>query len=200
MQLATISSDIELFYAKNLLADYTEAAAHEAWIGLNDIDTEGSWVWIDGTASDYFKWNTDEPNNYGTGEDCVTVSREVDFNDVPCTNVRDFLCSKDLFNGYEYKIGKNKQRSEALADCQADGGSLVSIHSVAEKNAILNHPCFLRTSTYWIGLDSISGSYAWTDGTSYDYQFWSGDTEADTANSRNCIKSTNGRWEDEDCS
>jgi len=33
------------------------------WIGANDIDVEGSWVWIDGTPLIETHWDVGEPNN-----------------------------------------------------------------------------------------------------------------------------------------
>ena len=45
------------------------------WIGMNDLDEEGNWVWEDGsTGTSYFNWiqwaeGDQEPNNVN-GEDC----------------------------------------------------------------------------------------------------------------------------------
>lgn len=39
------------------------------WIGMNDTDTEGTWVWISGEAVTYTNWRYPEPNdNNGTEE------------------------------------------------------------------------------------------------------------------------------------
>jgi len=35
------------------------------WIGMNDIDTEGTWVWVSGEAVTYTNWSPGEPNNSG---------------------------------------------------------------------------------------------------------------------------------------
>ena len=41
------------------------------WIGANDVDSEGTWVWSDGTPFTYSGfWATGEPNDWGSNEDC----------------------------------------------------------------------------------------------------------------------------------
>ena len=43
------------------------------WIGLNDINTEGEWYWIDGVgfAVNSSLWRSGEPNNFNNNEDCA---------------------------------------------------------------------------------------------------------------------------------
>ena len=39
-------------------------AADQVWIGFSDGASEGTWVWMDGTPTDYTVWGPGEPNNY----------------------------------------------------------------------------------------------------------------------------------------
>lgn len=39
------------------------------WIGFNDVQVEGQFVWTDGTPTGYTNWNQGEPNNSGGVED-----------------------------------------------------------------------------------------------------------------------------------
>jgi Ca2+-binding RTX toxin-like protein/methionine-rich copper-binding protein CopC len=43
------------------------------WIGLNDIQKEGDWVWADGSAITYTNWSYGEPNDQGS-EDFGSIS------------------------------------------------------------------------------------------------------------------------------
>ena len=70
--------------------------AGSCWIGLNDIGTEGTFVWSDGSNSSYRNWVGGAPNNVGN-EDCAHVG-PITWNDLPCNNIHlCYYCS--LSNG-----------------------------------------------------------------------------------------------------
>lgn len=54
------------------------------WIGVNDREKEGEFVWVSGEKSAYTNWNAGEPNNYGTGEDYGHIGDNADgkWNDI----------------------------------------------------------------------------------------------------------------------
>ena len=66
----------------------------EWWIGLNDHDSEGTFVWEDGTTVSYTNWHSGEPNDYGSGEDCGQLNFWGDgtWNDQSCSETLYFIC------------------------------------------------------------------------------------------------------------
>ncbi|KAG7216968.1 hypothetical protein INR49_001622 [Caranx melampygus] len=73
------------------------------WIGLNDIQTEGEWKWVDKSNLTHPFWdrlNAQEPDNNQSGgpegEDCVVVdSHSQTWSDVPCTFLYPRICEMD---------------------------------------------------------------------------------------------------------
>ena len=74
----------------------------DAWIGLNDITTEGVWLNVDGTTPTYTGWTGSEPNNYQGGEDCTHYYSAKNWNDVACDSEQaSFVC------GHKYGAGSD---------------------------------------------------------------------------------------------
>eukprot|EP01083_Nonionella_stella_P094836 266189_1 len=103
--LATICDD----YAAQQLVDLIIAngwSGNNVWIGLNDRENEGNFVWADGLCSYYDPsdlWNGGEPNNNAPGgEDCaiVILNDKTDIyqilNDYTCTHTLRFVCNSIL--------------------------------------------------------------------------------------------------------
>uniref|UniRef100_A0A2I3HPY6 CD209 molecule n=1 Tax=Nomascus leucogenys TaxID=61853 RepID=A0A2I3HPY6_NOMLE len=66
-----------------------------AWMGLSDLNQEGTWQWVDGSPlSPSFKqyWNRGEPNNIGE-EDCAEFSGN-GWNDDKCNLAKFWICKK----------------------------------------------------------------------------------------------------------
>ena len=70
--------------------------AFAAFIGLNDINSEGNFAWSDGTPVVYSGFKTGEPNNYGGNEDCALIHRQHGgkLMDIPCEQSKPFLCKR----------------------------------------------------------------------------------------------------------
>lgn len=72
----------------------------DPWIGLDDQDNEGTFVWVDGSTPDFTAWRAGEPSNSGAGEHCGMLftepARRGEWNDAPCESTRPFICEDVL--------------------------------------------------------------------------------------------------------
>ncbi|XP_012518808.1 PREDICTED: mannose-binding protein A-like isoform X3 [Propithecus coquereli] len=55
-----------------------------AFLGITDEATEGQFVYLTGERLTYSNWKKDEPNDFGSGEDCVSLLKEGTWNDISC--------------------------------------------------------------------------------------------------------------------
>ena len=86
------------------------------WIGLNDKNNEGVFVWIDGinATANNIEWKTNEPNNSGQGEDCAVMNwSNRKTNDLSCEKNKYGLCEQKID---PLKVDVSTQRTLA-ADC-----------------------------------------------------------------------------------
>ena len=85
--LATVTSLTENTLLNNL------APGPKCFIGLNDIDTDGTFMWADGSNSSYRRWLSGQPNNAGGNQYCVGTSTNNQFwYDDPCTSHSCYFC------------------------------------------------------------------------------------------------------------
>ena len=66
--LVAINSEAENLLVQDLIRS-TFGYDAGAWIGINDIDQEGTFVWSNGDPVDYTNWMPGEPNNSGGAQD-----------------------------------------------------------------------------------------------------------------------------------
>nr|XP_034345452.1 low affinity immunoglobulin epsilon Fc receptor isoform X6 [Arvicanthis niloticus] len=67
----------------------------DSWIGLQDLNMEGEFLWTDGSPMSYSNWNPGEPNNGGQGEDCVMMRGSGQWNDAFCRSYLDaWVCEQ----------------------------------------------------------------------------------------------------------
>ena len=78
----------------------------DIWIGINDIEEEGTYVTVDGSAISYTNWKSGQPDNHihsievnPDGEDGMMI-RDDDkkWNDNPVNYLHKFVCSKSISN------------------------------------------------------------------------------------------------------
>ena len=91
--LASILSKLEENNVQKLISDFT---GHRwFWLGLNDIKSEDTYVWSDGSERTYTNWDDNEPNGR-TGENCMLTERSLAWYDAPCDWTEYFVCKIPL--------------------------------------------------------------------------------------------------------
>ena len=85
------------------LTFFREWSTPHIYLGATDIDVEGEWIMMNGASFNEIKkrpelsymWISGEPNDHGTGEDCMQIAPNQSVNDAKCskTNSRG-LCEK----------------------------------------------------------------------------------------------------------
>lgn len=64
----------------------------EAWIGLNDRETEDTFLWESGAAVTYTNWSSTQPDGAGGGGDADCVLAAGRWHDWDCTRPYPYLC------------------------------------------------------------------------------------------------------------
>jgi hypothetical protein len=150
-----------------------------AWIGYHDRHAEGcaascatacvdySFIWTDGSPSDYEYWSNGEPNDWnGSTADCTGDSSDGGYED--CTEIRNnrggqwndaacdatgrwYWCSACPTHGrnpdtYVF-VDDAKPFDLAEFACAIDGGHLASLHSQADQDLVND----MVSESVWIG-------------------------------------------------
>ena len=69
------------------------------WIGLTDSETENTFVWDDGEAFNFAKWESGQPNNWQEQDCVIFTNSNGEWQDCSCDGVDDctpkaFVCNK----------------------------------------------------------------------------------------------------------
>ncbi|XP_074089089.1 mannose-binding protein C [Macrotis lagotis] len=57
-----------------------------AFLGITDKVKEGQFTYLTGERISYTNWRRNEPNDHGSGEDCVLMNTDGTWNDISCTS------------------------------------------------------------------------------------------------------------------
>lgn len=172
--------------------------------GLACVDPSGIDMDNDGSFGCGIDCDDNDPNVYpGAPEQC-------NFIDDDCNGILDDdpQCPKCLVepapNGgsYAYCV-EGTSWYGAEFDCQAQGGHLVSIHSLQQFQAISAKAEMLNMGDFWIGFNDqmAEGKFVWTDGTPADFTPWNAGEPNDYGAGEDCthVYAGNGTWNDLDC-
>ncbi|MBL7981968.1 MAG: HYR domain-containing protein, partial [Flavobacteriales bacterium] len=79
----------------NVIGTTPTGNARNYWIGLNDLEMEGTYRWTNGTLPTYLNWNSLEPNNSGGNEDHGEVLGSGMWNDERSTSTRMYVIERE---------------------------------------------------------------------------------------------------------
>ncbi|NWX97025.1 MRC1 protein, partial [Nothoprocta ornata] len=215
--LATISKKETQAFLMSLLKD----AATDAWIGLNDINQEHTYLWTDGSPVYYTNWAKGS-RSYFSKDDCVfmiknPIEQAGKWKDEDCKSSKSYICQKTSdpklhssqptvpvfgFNNYgddRYEIINYKMSWEAAQKyCRDQYAELASILD-PYVDSYLWLQILHRGEPVWIGLNSNTshGHYIWSDRRRSRYHNWaSGEPNKNTA----CVYlDLDGFWKTSSC-
>ncbi|XP_052806091.1 macrophage mannose receptor 1-like [Mya arenaria] len=161
------------------------------WIGLNDRQQDGVYVWNDGQAlSSYTNWAPTQPNNLRLQQNCVGIENN-QWNDFECRSLRQFVCSKvadsvypslppttpardwtvkcgpgwesNPLSAYCYMfVDKPLSWLDAHSECTSlRGGHLVSIESASEQSYVAGKVQSLNSLAVWTGANDRATEGGW---------------------------------------
>ncbi len=87
--LVTITSEEENAFV------HTLASGNQIWLGANDVDAEGTFVWVTGESMVYTNWNPGEPNNNNGDGDYMRMFEAGSWDDCPAATNLYYICEWD---------------------------------------------------------------------------------------------------------
>ena len=93
-----LGSNLAVLHSKAKLREFSQllknAGASKLWIGLyRDPQKERRWLWVDRSTVEFTSWDTGEPNNARSVEDCVEFRMtSKKWNDMPCYESLPYIC------------------------------------------------------------------------------------------------------------
>lgn len=89
LQLAAPKTEAE----NNAIKEIVQKHDKNAWLGISDEITEGTFVYLDGQVIQYSDWGPREPNNSGGEEHCAEMNTGTKkWNDTSCRGQRLVIC------------------------------------------------------------------------------------------------------------
>lgn len=170
--------------------------ATDAWIGLNDINHEHTYLWTDGSPVYYTNWAKGS-RSYYSKDDCVYMKKNPieqagKWKDGDCKASKSYICQKNTdpklqssqavvpmfgFNNYDddrYAVINYKMNwEEAQKNCKDQHADLASILDPYVE-AYLWLQTLKHGEPVWIGLNSNTthGLYMWSDRRRSRYHNW----------------------------
>ncbi|XP_074840934.1 macrophage mannose receptor 1-like [Carettochelys insculpta] len=215
--LASIPSEEEQAF---LITHFTDVSM-DAWIGLNDINSEYTFLWTDGRGVYYTNWAKGLPNYRGQA-DCVSMIKNPTaeagkWKDADCKTKKSYICQRNadpkLYNsqptvpvsGFTHYcnssyslISSRMTWEEAQNNCKAEYSELASILDPYAQSFLWLQVLKIGQPV-WIGLNSnvTDGIYKWTDNWKIKYSKWA--SEEPKKKSACVYLDVDGTWKTGSC-
>jgi len=88
--LVTVHSQEENKFVASLITNHKYAA----YIGLNDRETEGRFMWPDASLVDFYNWGKGQPRVHGDDYDCVNIGTDGVWTNVDCNLKIPSICRR----------------------------------------------------------------------------------------------------------
>ncbi|XP_033633182.1 lymphocyte antigen 75-like [Asterias rubens] len=185
------------------------------WIGINDIQNEGTWVNVDQSNATYNRWRSGEPNGGDIENGAImSVYDNLDWLDYTVDSTYNFfcetnigasaiaaptthsLCSSGWFHDdhscYYFSTGTSNW-DNARASCQSSNADLVMITKGREWDFLVNHRRYhFSNQRFWIGAsDSASeGEFLWINEDSFSSTSlkWASGSPDDGDSNEDCVE------------
>ncbi|XP_066580865.1 C-type mannose receptor 2-like [Amia ocellicauda] len=200
--LASIDNAEEL----NRLLNIVDSAYREkVWIGLYDDLNSWQWTLADSDffkESEYHNWNSEQPNNKGSNENCGAMDNIGGWFDDNCRHNHSFLCYQDTSDPIQkyILIDQVKSWTEAQRFCREKHTDLVSVRNQRENEEVTKAA---KGQNVWIGL--FRDPWKWSDKRSSSFRNWNtGEPNNFSGVDENCVtmyldKDKRGKWNDDPC-
>uniref|UniRef100_A0ABM5GNH2 Macrophage mannose receptor 1-like isoform X2 n=1 Tax=Pogona vitticeps TaxID=103695 RepID=A0ABM5GNH2_9SAUR len=216
--LATIPSKA----VQAFLTVHLKSATADTWIGLNDITSEGTFLWTDGSGVYYTNWDNGFPSQFYP-DDCVFMLKRPErmagnWRNEPCEAKKSYICQRNTdpalshsettipasqytrYGNSSYSVlGPRMTWEEARKKCKSEHSELASI-----LNPYIQSFLWLKVLKYgepvWIGLNSnrTGEVYKWISNWRLVYTNWAAEEPREKIA---CVYlDRDGHWKTGNCS
>ncbi|XP_039769071.1 lymphocyte antigen 75 [Ornithorhynchus anatinus] len=200
------------------------------WLGLNQLDSSGGWEWSDHTPLNFLNWSPEMPGppNIGSSSCTKMSAKSREWQSFPCDAVLPYICKKQLnntvelpdvwtyvetrcdldwlpSNGYCYlMVNETDSWDNANVGCQEKGSNLISIHSLADVEVIIQKLHKDTREEIWTGFKSktIPTEFQWSDDSKVTFTYWDhNEPNIAYSSTPNCVSYSGklGRWRVRPC-
>ncbi|XP_044280789.1 macrophage mannose receptor 1-like isoform X2 [Varanus komodoensis] len=216
-------------HEQTYLTGITSSMTSDYWIGLNNLDFDSGWQWMDNHPLRYLNWAPGSPSSE-TEKICgLMVAHNGKWKNEKCSQQLGYICKRansssdasvipsdptktvkcpDGWVGYVdhcYHLNREpKTWRQALLSCQKDGGDLISIHNIEEYSFVISQLGYRPTDVLWIGLNDRKTQmyFEWSDGAPVRFTKWQrGEPTHISDVQEDCVTMSgeNGFWADYFC-